>query len=101
MAKALRSQKAEKEVEVKEVETSETKEKETKVEEVQVQVQVQEVKAEPKGKAKAEANVRVKPNQDIRTYIGDSWYNLKKGKQETVPQTVKDILARAGLLDPL
>ena len=50
---------------------------------------------------KGNPNVRVKPNQDIRTYVGDSWYTLKKGKQETVPQNVKDILQKAGLLDAL
>lgn len=52
-------------------------------------------------KAKAEPNVRVNPKQDIRTFIGDQWYNLKAGKQVSVPKTVKDKLQRAGLLDPL
>lgn len=54
---------------------------------------VEEVSKEP--------NVRVKPNKDIRTFIGDQWYNLPEGKVSTVPKTVKDILQRAGKLSPL
>ena len=48
-----------------------------------------------------EPNVRVKLNKDLQTYIGDRWYYFKKGKVETVPQNVKEILFKAGMLDPL
>jgi hypothetical protein len=46
-------------------------------------------------------NARIKPSRDIRTYIGDRWYNLKADKVETVPAEVKEILNRAGALKPL
>lgn len=46
-------------------------------------------------------NVRVKPNKEIKTFIGDRWYYLKPGKVEVVPQNVKDILLKAGVLDPM
>jgi hypothetical protein len=46
-------------------------------------------------------NVRIKPKRDIRTYIGDRWYNLKAEKVETVPANVKEILNRSGDLLPL
>ena len=45
--------------------------------------------------------VRIKPNRDHKTYIGNQWYYLSKGKITTVPQNVKDILNKAGLLDPI
>ena len=51
--------------------------------------------------AKAEPNVRVNPKQDINTYFGDQWYNLKAGKQTSVPRAFKEKLQRAGLLNPL
>ena len=50
---------------------------------------------------KAEPNVRVNPKQDINTYFGDQWYNLKAGKQTSVPRAFKEKLQRAGLLNPL
>jgi hypothetical protein len=90
-----------KEVEVKE-ETSKpkTSKKEEKVEEVKpLEVRPTQVKQE--SKKATQPNVRVKPNKDIRTYIGDQWYNLKAGKVETVPKQVKDILAKSGMLDAL
>ena len=88
---ALRKgQKAEAEVEVKEKE---------EVKEVK-EVELQEVKVEAK-KTSTMPNVRIRPNQDLRTYIGDQWYTLKKGGVTTVPQNVKEILAKAGMLDPL
>lgn len=81
------------EAETKEVEVKEAKEEVKEVE-------IQEVKVEAK-KTSAMPNVRIRPNQDLRTYIGDQWYTLKKGVVTTVPQNVKEILARAGMLDPL
>ena len=64
-------------------------------------VQASEILPEVEKPKKGNPNVRVKPNQDIRTYIGNQWYNLKKGKQETVPASVKNILQKAGMLDVL
>jgi hypothetical protein len=61
----------------------------------------EEVEVKAKHKAKAEPNVRIKPNQDLRTYIGDQWYSLKKGEVQTVPANVKEILQRANMLDAL
>ena len=54
--------------------------------------------AQPKG---AEPKIRINPKQDVRTYVGDQWYNLKAGKQVSVPRTVKEKLQKAGLLNPL
>lgn len=72
--------------------------KEKKEDDAQV---AQVLTAQPDTKKASSAKVRVKPNQDIKTYIGDTWYNLKKGKQENVPASVKAILQNAGLLDAL
>ena len=92
---ALRKgQKAEAEVEVKEKEEAKEAKEEAK------EVEIQEVKVEAK-KPSTMPNVRIRPNQDLRTYIGDQWYTLKKGVVTTVPQNVKEILAKAGMLDPL
>ena len=49
----------------------------------------------------AEPKIRINPKQDVRTYVGDQWYNLKAGKQVSVPRTVKEKLQKAGLLNPL
>lgn len=69
--------------------------------EADVDPSVQVAIAQPETKKAQSAKVRVKPNQDIKTYIGDSWYNLKKGKQENVPANVKTILQNAGMLEAL
>lgn len=45
--------------------------------------------------------VRIKPNKSVKTFIGDRWYNLEQGKVTTVSQNVKDILMKAGVLDPI
>lgn len=50
---------------------------------------------------KDEKLFRIKPRKDHRTFIGDKWYFLKKGVYQNVPAQVKDILMKAGLLDPL
>ena len=48
-----------------------------------------------------EPQVRINPKQDIRSHIGDQWYNLKAGKIVSVPRTVKVKLERAGMLNPV
>lgn len=50
---------------------------------------------------KEQPQVRVLPNRDIRTYIGDQWYNLKAGVQTNVPANVKEILKNAGHIDAI
>lgn len=64
------------------------------------EVEVQAVQVEAPKEVK-QPQVRVKPNKDLRTYIGDQWYNFKAGVQTTVPQQVKEILAKSGMLDAL
>lgn len=49
----------------------------------------------------AQPMVRVKPNRNMRPYIGDQYYDLVKGKVITVPANVKEILMRTNCLDPL
>jgi formylmethanofuran dehydrogenase subunit C len=94
MAGLRKNSKAEEKEELQELEVTESPVEELVEEEAEV-----EVKA--KHKAKAEPNVRIKPNQDLRTYIGDQWYSLKKGEVQTVPANVKEILQRANMLDAL
>jgi hypothetical protein len=100
----------EEEVEVKSAEKQEEKasdkkeekapEKKAEKKEEVKSVDVQEAQSS-KEKAPTQPTVRVKPKADIRTFIGDQWYNLKKGKVHTVPKNVKEILARANQLDAL
>lgn len=46
-------------------------------------------------------NVKVKLSKNHKCSIGGVWYNFEKGKVYPVPEYVKDILSRAGLLLPL
>jgi hypothetical protein len=46
-------------------------------------------------------NVKILPNCDHTCSIGGTRYFLKKGVQTNVPQEVKDILNKSGLLMPL
>lgn len=46
-------------------------------------------------------NVKVRTNCDHRCSIGGVWYDFKKGVQQSVPDEVKTVLLRAGLLMPL
>lgn len=97
----------EKELELQEGEETEAPDEETSPEETpedkdsEETPEAKEPEVKVSAKAKAMPNVRINPNADHRSYIGDQYYNLKKGKVITVPQNVKEILARAGLLDPL
>ena len=92
--------------ELEAVEVTETVEvaEPTKAEEVSVidkAVKTAETVVEKVTEVKEEPKVRINPKQDIRTFIGDQWYNLKAGKQVSVPRTVKEKLQKAGLLNPL
>lgn len=72
-------------------------------------IQVQETKKEEKIATvlptklapKVEPEVKIRPNQDIKTYIGDRYWVIKKGEVKTVPKNVKEILMKAGMLDPI
>lgn len=46
-------------------------------------------------------NVKILPNTNHTCCIGGTRYFLKKGVQTVVPQEVKDILNKSGLLMPL
>lgn len=46
-------------------------------------------------------NVKILPNTNHTCCIGGTRYFLKKGVQTVVPQEVKDILNKSGLLKPL
>lgn len=46
-------------------------------------------------------SVKILPRVDHNCYIGGTRYYLRKGVQTNVPQEVKDILNKAGLLMPL
>lgn len=50
---------------------------------------------------KTEPNVRVKTNQDLRTFVGTKWYNFKQGVEQSVPASVKEKLREANLLEAL
>ncbi|AEZ50546.1 hypothetical protein F400_gp099 [Bacillus phage BCD7] len=82
--------------EVKAEEVVETKKEEVKPAKEEVKVLKVEKQA-----PKEQPQVRVLPNRDIRTYIGDQWYNLKAGVQTNVPANVKEILKNAGHIDAI
>lgn len=48
-----------------------------------------------------EGNVRIRMREDHRCFIGGSRYNLIKGHTYDVPENVKTILDKRGLLAPL
>ena len=77
------------EVEIPEVEV------ETPVED-SVEVDTESIKA-----SKPSGNVKIRMRVDHRCTIAMETYDLKKDKTYTVPQNVKNILNRAGLLAPL
>lgn len=79
-----------------EAEVKDTEEKVEKVEEVaEEEVEVKD------STPKRQPNVRIKTNKDYRTFIGDRWFNFKKGVEANVPAHVKEILYKAGVLDTL
>lgn len=50
---------------------------------------------------KVKGNVRIRMNQNHHCYIGGENYNLVAGQCYNVPENVKNILNKAGLLSPL
>lgn len=46
-------------------------------------------------------HIRVRTNRDHRCCVGGVWYDFKKGIPIGVPDEVKEILLKAGLLMPL
>ena len=102
------------EVEVQEspvVETEEVSvdtEVEDKTKEVEVSVPEEEKEPEVEIDSKAvedktvvHKNVRVRANRDHRCFIGGELYDLKEGQCYNVPEFVKSILNKAGILAPL
>ena len=83
------------EVEV-EVETPQVEVEEPKPE-VEVDTKVAEVKASDRPKGTVKIRMRV----DHKCCIARERYDLKAGKVYTVPENVKNILNKAGLLAPL
>lgn len=55
----------------------------------------------PVATAKAQSNVKVATNRDHTCSIGGIRYNFYKGKQQSVPVAVKEILLKSNLLLPL
>ena len=87
---------------------------EDKTEEVEVEtdveVSVPEEEKEPEVEIDSKAvedktvvhkNVRVRANRDHRCFIGGELYDLKEGQCYNVPEFVKSVLNKAGILAPL
>ncbi len=82
--------------EVVEVETPQVEVEEPK-QDVEVDAKVAEVKASDRPKGTVKIRMRV----DHKCCIAMERYDLKAGKVYTVPENVKNILNKAGLLAPL
>lgn len=94
--------KLQKEAEVK-VETPVVDEKsieEVKVEETQKEAEIS-VDATINEDKKPENKVKIRMRTDHKCTIGGELYQLEAGKTYTVPDSVKKILNKAGLLSPL
>ena len=102
------------EVEVQETPVVETEEisvdaeVEDKTKEVEVSVPEEEKEPEVEIDSKAvedktvvHKNVRVRANRDHRCFIGGELYDLKEGQCYNVPEFVKSVLNKAGILAPL
>lgn len=102
------------EVEVQETPVVETEEVsvDTEVEDKtkEVEVSVPEEEKEPEVEIDSKAvedktvvhkNVRVRANRDHRCFIGGELYDLKEGQCYNVPEFVKSVLNKAGILAPL
>lgn len=72
------------------------------VEEVEEKVEEEkDLKAQVKIITNPQKFVKIKLNRDLYTYIGDKYYDFKVGKTYKVPQNVKRILGKAGMLKPM
>lgn len=78
--------------------------------ETDVEVSVPEEEKEPEVEIDSKAvedktvvhkNVRVRANRDHRCFIGGELYDLKEGQCYNVPEFVKSVLNKAGILAPL
>lgn len=58
-------------------------------------------KSEPTEKVAPERLVKIKPSVNHTCSIGGEYYELKAGKQISVPENVKFILSQSGMLAPL
>lgn len=76
----------------------------------EVEVSVPEEEKEPEVEIDSKAvedktvvhkNVRVRANRDHRCFIGGELYDLKEGQCYNVPEFVKSVLNKAGILAPL
>ena len=70
-------------------------------EEVKPTVEVDTKSAEESNSAKINGKVKIRMRVDHKCCIAMERYDLKAGKTYTVPENVKGILNRAGLLAPL
>ena len=90
---------------VEEIETvvEETPEVEVEIPEVteEPKVDVEMEKAEVKESNRPNGNVKIRMRVDHKCCIAMERYDLKAGKTYTVPENVKRILNKAGLLAPL
>ena len=72
----------------------EPKKEEVKIEDEVTLVQNNTKPIEPK-------NVRVVLNKNHKCHIGGNWYSFERDKQYNVPENVKSVLRKAGLLSAL
>jgi hypothetical protein len=89
---------AEEEVEIEEVET---KEPEVDLRKTRYKTEDTEVYVKPPEEEKKKELVKIKLKNDHRCNIGGEWYHFKKEKITIVPQQVRELLLKSGLLLPL
>ena len=87
--------------EVEEKTEVETTTPEVEIPEVKTDVDVDVKSAEVKESNRPNGNVKIRMRVDHKCCIAMERYDLKAGKTYTVPENVKEILNRAGLLAPL
>ena len=83
------------------VEVPEVEVPEVEVEEPKADIEVDADKAEVKANNRPNGNVKIRMRVDHKCCIAMERYDLKAGKTYVVPENVKRILNKAGLLAPL
>lgn len=78
-----------------------TKEVEVSVPEEEKETEVEIDSEAVEDKTVVHKNVRVRANRDHRCFIGGELYDLKEGQCYNVPEFVKSVLNKAGILAPL
>lgn len=68
---------------------------------VDVDLEVEVTAPVEKKQVKNEKLIKVKLADKIECYIGDRYYRFKKGEEVEVPEAVKNVLKRAGLLEAI